>query len=168
VRWTEGMVHVAVRCQLRDDGWMLVAGQYPGGSDDELPPLNIVDPALARDLSPDPRAHSRGKLVPDVVALRQQTLLLVEAKVGYSDLDRRKLETMLGERRDDLDRALRRLGERSGIPQLFAPAALVIVPVLAQAAERPAPPPPPGFGQIRAVDLEHAGVFLPPRLSACR
>ena len=39
---------------VRDGGWRLIAGQYPGGSDDELPALNIVDPTVARDNSPIP------------------------------------------------------------------------------------------------------------------
>jgi hypothetical protein len=160
MRWDEGMVHVAMRTQLRKEGWMLLAGQPPGGTDDELPPLNIVDPALARDRSPDPRRHSSGKLVPDLVALKDSTLLLVEAKVGYCDEDRRKLLEILGPRRPDLMRALRELARARNIQELAKPEALEIVPALAQAAPC-ADPPPDGFAAIRAQSLFEA-TFLPP------
>jgi len=162
MRWTEGMVHVAMRSQLRKDGWRLVAGQYPGGSDDELSPLNIVDPAVARDLSPDPRRHSLGKLIPDLVALTDSVLLLIEAKVGYSDGDRQKLLELLGPRRNDLLRALRELGRVRGIAELAKPQELEIVPTLAQAADVAAPPLPDGFASIRAQSLSRASVVLPP------
>lgn len=109
---------------------MLVAGQYPGGSDDELPPLNIMDPSVARDRSPDPRRHSNDKLVPDLVVLRGDLLFVLEMKPRYSASDERKLEMIIGERRPDLFRALRDLGGRRGIPKLAVPEDLVLVPTL--------------------------------------
>lgn len=155
------MVHVAMRAQLRKEGWVLVAGQFPGGSDDELPALNITDPVVARDQSPDPRRHSSGKLVPDLVALKGCTLLLIEAKVGYSDEDRQKLLEMLGPRRDDLIRALRELACVRGILELSRPQQLKIIPGLAQAADAPTSPLPPDFASIRAHSLASACVSLP-------
>jgi len=60
MKWTEGHIHLAMRQILIAQGWSLIAGELPGGSDHDLYPLNVVDPALARDRSPDPRRHSLG------------------------------------------------------------------------------------------------------------
>ena len=81
MKWTEGHIHVVMRDVLRQKGWTLVAGEFPGGSDHELYPLNVVDPVVARDASPDPRRHSLGELIPDLVALRGANLFVGEAKV---------------------------------------------------------------------------------------
>jgi hypothetical protein len=88
----ETFVHVAIRKFLKDNGWKLIAGQYPGGSDDELHTVNIYDPLLAKDQSPDHRRHSFGKLVPDLIAYKNQTILIVEAKPEYSPSDKEKLK----------------------------------------------------------------------------
>lgn len=159
--WTEGMVHVAVRTQLPADGWRLVAGQYPGGSDDELSPLNVVDPAVARDRSPDSRRHSLGKLVPDVVALRGLTLLVVEAKVPYAEEDRLKLIELLSVRRLDLFRALREFGRIRGIEELLAPEQLNIVPGLAFVRGRPPKGSLDGFAVLRAKSLNAVDITMP-------
>lgn len=161
VHWTEGMVHVAARAQLRADGWQLVAGQYPGGSDDELWPLNVVDPVVARDDSPDPRRHSLGKLVPDVVALDAGILLIVEAKVGYSEGDRAKLDELLSMRRSDLFTALREFGRVRGFPQLMAPERLVLVPGLAFVRGDAPATVARRFALIRARSLRSADIELP-------
>jgi hypothetical protein len=155
------MVHVSMREQLRQEGWLLIAGQFPGGSDDELPPLNVVDPELARDQSPDPRRHSLGKLVPDLVALSFPTLLIVEAKVAYSLEDQEKLARMLGPRRGDLLQALRILGQTKGIMALEEPESLQIVPTIAVRAGQSLPMLPPEFGIIRARSLSEADVSIP-------
>jgi len=115
-RVTEAFVHRAVRRYLVADGWTLVAGQWPGGTDDALHILYIVDPTVARDLSPDPRRHSLDKFVPDVVALKDGMLLIVEAKPGYSQIDYDKLQRLLSERRDDLYTALRTIWPRARVP----------------------------------------------------
>ena len=49
---TESYVHVAMREFLKKEGWLLIAGEYPNGSDDELNVLSISDPTVARDHSP--------------------------------------------------------------------------------------------------------------------
>lgn len=103
---TETVVHISARKFLKSDGWILIAGQYPGGSDDELPVLNIVDPNLARDNSPDHRRHSLGKFVPDIVAIKNGELLIVEAKPSYSAADKLKLNDLLSNHLGDLQRAL--------------------------------------------------------------
>ncbi len=73
----QDLVHYSVREFLRSKGWQLIAGQYPNGSDNELPPLNVLDPNLARDNSPDPRRHSKNKYVPDLVACKQKLMRLI-------------------------------------------------------------------------------------------
>ena len=65
MRITESFVHVAMREYLKSRGWLLIAGEYPNGSDDELSVLSISDPVVARDNSPDPRRHSSGEIIPD-------------------------------------------------------------------------------------------------------
>lgn len=102
----EDVIHYSVREFLRQAGWKLVAGQYPDGSDDELAPLNVVDPALARDNSPDHRRHSKNKLVPDLVACHRRTMVVVEMKPSYAQDDELKLLRLLNERRDDFLSAL--------------------------------------------------------------
>jgi hypothetical protein len=91
----------------------------------------IVDPTVARDFSPDPRRHSLDKFVPDIVALRGDTLLIVEAKPDYSESDYEKLERLLAERRDDLHLALRTFGRERGFPELLQPELLSVRPALA-------------------------------------
>lgn len=105
----EDYIHYTVRAYLKGRGWLLIAGQYPDGSDDELLPLNVTDPSVARDGSPDPRRHSRAKLVPDLVALKKEVVLVVEMKPKYSVADEQKLLRLLGERRSDFLNALERL-----------------------------------------------------------
>lgn len=143
-RITEGFVHRALRRYLRSTGWTLMAGQRPGGTDDELHVLYVVDPTVARDASPDPRRHSLDKFVPDIVAMRDTTLVIVEAKPDYSRADYDKLERLLGERRVDLLSALRTFGRERGFPELLVPEALTIKPALGFAARatRPAALPP--------------------------
>ena len=110
----EDEVHYAARQFLRNQGWTLVAGQYPNGSDDELPILNVKDPRVSCDNSPDPRRHALDKLVPDLVALRSDTVLMVEMKPKYDPGDEMKLNYMLGERFENLVTALEELSSRSG------------------------------------------------------
>lgn len=140
--WTEGHVHVAMRRFLRKEGWLLVAGEFPGGSDHELYPLNVVDPTVARDRSPDPRRHSVGELIPDLVALKGRDLLLCEAKVAYDERDRLKLANLVGARAGDLLLALRKFSDERGFPALQPIESLALRPVLAFLADGPSPQPP--------------------------
>ena len=157
-RFTEAFVHRAVRRYLSAHDWTLIAGQWPGGSDDTLHALYVVDPAVARDFSPDPRRHSLDKFVPDVVAIKNKTLLIVEAKPGYSQSDFDKLERLLGERRNDLHAALRIFGQERGFPALLEPQELSTLPALAfgVASRHPQVSPP---WVMLLVDPE--GVVLP-------
>lgn len=96
----ESYVHVAMRQFLKREGWTLVAGEYPGGSDDELYVLSIMDPEVARDNSPDPRRHSEGEIIPDLFAYKDGRMLVIEAKPKYSAADREKLKMLFLKKRD--------------------------------------------------------------------
>jgi len=141
-RWTEGHIHIAMRAALSAQGWLLVAGEFPGGSDHELYALNVVDPSLARDDSPDPRHHSVGELIPDLVALRDRDLFIGEAKVRYDDEDRLKLQRLVTDRREHLLSALRKFATEHRIPSLLPVETLILRPALVFLAGGPAPPPP--------------------------
>ena len=128
---TEGHIHIAVRRELKKLGWNLIAGQYPGGSDDDLHSLHIVDPIVARDDSPDPRRHSENKLVPDLVALKNNSLLIIEMKPDYSKSDKEKLNELINKRIDNLFDALRKFAHDRDFQCISQPEALKIIPTLA-------------------------------------
>jgi hypothetical protein len=142
MRWSEGHIHLAMRHVLRHRGWKLIAGEFPGGSDHELCPLNVVDPTLARDRSPAPRRHSFGELIPDLVALRGRDLFIGEAKVRYDDWDRQKLELLVSRRRKDLLRALDVFAIERKVPELLPVETLLLHPTLVFRADDSAVPPP--------------------------
>lgn len=128
---TEGHIHIIVRRELKKLGWRLIAGQYPGGSDDELHSLSIVDPIVARDDSPDPRRHSENKLIPDLIALKNNSLLIIEMKPDYSESDRNKLNELINERLDNLFDALRKFALERNFQCISQPETLNIIPTLA-------------------------------------
>lgn len=156
MRWTEGHVHVAMRRYLTNQGWQLVAGEFPGGSDHELYPLNVVDPAVARDQSPDPRRHSLGELIPDLIALQDTKLFIGEAKVRYDEGDRAKLALLLSERKSHLLAALRIFARERRVPALLPVERLELHPVLVFCAEAAAPRPSGGFSYLRVVSKSEA------------
>lgn len=156
MRWSEGLIHLCMRGFLDRQGWQLIAGEYPGGSDHQLYPLNVVDPAVARDDSPDPRRHSLGELIPDLVALRNRDLFIGEAKLHYDDGDRAKLVSLLGKRRDHLLAALRTFALERGFPQLLPLDTLDMYPVLVFRSSSEAPPPPPCFSYLRIINRDDA------------
>jgi hypothetical protein len=57
--------------------------------------LSISDPSVARDNSPDPRQHSTGEIVPDLIAYKSGFILVIEAKPQYSLEDKEKLHNLL-------------------------------------------------------------------------
>jgi hypothetical protein len=136
------------RC-LREAGFSLIAGEYPGGSDHELYPLNITDPAVARDNSPDPRRHSTGELIPDIVALRGRALLIGEAKVHYNLPDQIKLGQLVFERRQHLKLALEDFAQRRRLKELLPFDTLCLLPTLIFTTERQAPAPAAGFSHFK-------------------
>ncbi len=142
MRITESLVHCAVRAYLKRYGWSLVAGQFPGGTDDECHILNVMDPELCGDNCPDPSRHSENKLVPDLFALRDGVLLVIEMKPTYSADDAAKLRLLLTERRAHLDLALVTFAQDRSIPLVATPSNLVVVPGLAFGWTSPHPPNP--------------------------
>lgn len=165
-RLTEGHIHVAARLGLRALGWSLIAGQFPGGSDDELYACNVMDPLLARDDSPDPRRHSFGKLVPDLIAVQGNRMLVVEAKVQYSSEDRAKLVYLLSDRRNDFVDALRRFARERGFPALTTPEGFIFIPALAFSSTSRRPWPDGEFAHLLVDDLEHVRLEMPSALAA--
>lgn len=153
MKWTEGHIHIAMRRILEASGWRLIAGEYPGGSDHDLYPLNVVDQRVARDRSPDPRRHSSGELIPDLVALKDRKLLIVEAKLKFDSADLQKLETLLSSRRADLLFALNKFAQERRQPDLYPIESLLLQPVLAFLDGTAAPTPPPDFSFLRISSL---------------
>jgi len=130
VRLTEAHIHCAVRNYLKGSGWTLVAGQFPGGSDDECHVLNVMDPDLSGDSCPDPSRHSQNKIVPDLFASKAGVLLVVEMKPRYSAADYEKLRSLLSTRRPHLLLALSTFGVDRRLEHLENPEGLTIIPAL--------------------------------------
>lgn len=126
----EGQIHRAMRRILRHKGWQLIAGEYPGGTDHELAPLNVTDPRVARDFSPAPRQHSLGELIPDLVALSGRLLLIGEAKPRYDASDEQKLRYLIEDRRVHLTAALAAFAKDRQCPELLPIESLEFVPCL--------------------------------------
>jgi hypothetical protein len=133
---TESFVHVAMRQYLKKEGWTLVAGEYPGGSDDELYVLSIMDPTVARDNSPDPRRHSEGEIIPDLFAYKDGIMLVIEAKPKYSYDDKKKLRNLLDYKIDLLKSSLRKFCYEKAILPGINFNVLEYVPVLAFGNEK--------------------------------
>ncbi len=108
----EDVIHFCIRQNLVKNGWILIAGEYPNGSDDELHSLKIMDPYFSKDDSPDHRRHSLNKLVPDLIAFKGDEFLIIEMKPKYSKLDEEKLYELLTQRREDLVKCLREFIKR--------------------------------------------------------
>jgi hypothetical protein len=147
----ETFVHVAIRNYLKSNGWSLLAGQYPGGSDDELHVFNVFDPLLARDESPDHRRHSFGKLVPDLIAHKGKALLVIEAKPEYSPSDKDKLNYLLSERKADLVNGLEKFIKERGFTHMLPLSEISIIPVLAFLSEYKSPKD--NYGYLKVTDL---------------
>lgn len=151
----EALVHVAIRNYLRRNGWTLIAGQYPGGSDDELHILNIFDPLLAKDQSPDSRRHSFGKLVPDLIAFKDGHLLIIEAKPEYSTSDKEKLNYLLSDRRKDFLASLYKFAIDRNQNEIFPVEKLDLIPVLAFLKENSALTDVDDIACIKVIDLDN-------------
>jgi Holliday junction resolvase-like predicted endonuclease len=150
----EAYVHIAVRRFLRKEGWTLVAGEFPGGSDDELHVLSIMDPLLARDNSPDHRRHSSGEIIPDLIAIKDDTLIIIEAKPKYSESDKTKLTALLSERREDLLKTLNNFLLRHKLSHFLPLTKFRFIPCLAFLKQRTEHPHVPGFWIFEVTDLD--------------
>lgn len=127
----ESYIHVAMRQYLKREGWTLVAGEYPGGSDDELYVLSIMDPEVARDNSPDPRRHSEGEIIPDLFAYKDGKMLVIEAKPKYSVADREKLKMLFLTKKDLMVATIRKFCGEHGILRGVPFERLEYIPTLA-------------------------------------
>ena len=156
MKLTEGHIHIAVRRFLKRNGWQLIAGEYPGGSDDELYALCIVDPEVACDSSPDPRRHSKGEIIPDIIAYKDGVLLIVEAKPKYNIYDKEKLLSLLTIRYHDLIIAIAKFAIEKNMPYLLPVSNLHFTLALAFSYNSNAPIPDIGFVYIRVKSLDDA------------
>lgn len=156
MKWKEGHIHLYMRAYLKRQGWQLVAGEYPGGSDHHLYPLNVIDPNRVHYGTPDPRRHSLGEQIPDLIALRNRNLFIGEAKLRYDDGDRAKLVSLLTTRRDHLLTALQTFALEHKVPDLLPVNTLVMHPVLVFQSDSDAPEPPAGFSYLRVVSNDEA------------
>ena len=128
---TETFVHIAMRKYLKKEGWTLVAGEYPGGSDDELFVLSIMDPTVAKDNSPDPRRHSEGEIIPDLFAYKNGLMLVIEAKPKYDVGDREKLKDLFINKIGLMQKALRKFCGDHHLLREVDLSNLTYIPVLA-------------------------------------
>ena len=115
---TETFIHIAMRKYLKKEGWTLVAGEYPGGSDDELFVLSIMNPIVAKDNSPDPRRHS-------------EFMLVIEAKPQYDIGDREKLKDLFLNKRGLLQKSLKNFCKNHHLLKQINLDNLIYIPVLA-------------------------------------
>lgn len=161
MKWSEGHIHMAMRSILKDWGWRLVAGEYPGGTDHELYPLNVVDPTIARDCSPDPRRHSLGELIPDLVALSGKNLIICEAKVSFDAADHSKLLMLVNERRKDLMLALNKFACERGFDELLPTSELVLYPTLVFLDADKKPKPSEGISHFCIQSYSEANISGP-------
>lgn len=95
-RLREDEVYVGAKALLHRLGWTVIAGQPPAGCD-HLPVVEVKAPK--RDA-----LGSLGAYKPDLVAVRETWLLLVECKPLHDDADAAKLRAVIhsGERRATL------------------------------------------------------------------
>ena len=158
---TESFVHVAMRQYLKSEGWQLIAGEYPGGSDDELYVLSVMDPELARDNSPDPRRHSEGEIIPDLFAYKEGTMLVIEAKPKYSVSDKEKLRDLIENKRELLISSLRKFCCEHDLLTGVRFETIQYVPVLAFGNERFIEhPEEEGFAHIYVKTLTKAKIVF--------
>jgi hypothetical protein len=157
----EDEIHYAVRQFLKHEEWTLVAGQYPNGSDDELPILNVKDPTVARDDSPDPRRHALDKFVPDLVSLKERTVLVVEMKPAYDAGDEQKLTELLSRRFDRLIRALEELSARTPQLQNIPWRSLRYVPALGFCPLQSGWSQSPGFALLLVENINSVSLRMP-------
>ena len=96
MRFSETQVYLRVKKFLADSNWSVVAGQPPSGSD-HLPVIEIKDPLIRSK-------GSLGSFKPDMLAWRENILLIVELKSMFTLSDVDKLNTILDseERKSEL------------------------------------------------------------------
>jgi hypothetical protein len=86
---SEGYVYQVIKKYLHEEGWSILGGQPPGGTD-HIPVIEIKDPEhLGKG--------SKGSYKPDLVTFNKKLnrIELIELKPGYSRSDQLKLEEIL-------------------------------------------------------------------------
>lgn len=156
---TEGYIHVAMREFFKRQGWLLIAGQFPGGTDDELKVLNIVDLELAKDNSPDPRRHSKGKFVPDLLVMKGNEVLVIEAKPRFSMDDRDKLIELLYYKNTELITAFGKFVSERSINITCDFSEIIFTPCLAFSKGSKPKLVDPEFKYLLVKDLENAELW---------
>lgn len=88
---SEGYVYQVIKKHLHEQGWLILGGQPPGGTD-HLPVIEIKDP---EHLS----KGSKGSYKPDLVTFNSELCVieLIELKPGFSRSDQLKLEGILAD-----------------------------------------------------------------------
>ena len=102
----EDFLHYYARSYFKTNGWTLLAGEYPIGSDDELYPLFIKDSTKPLSNNTDHRKHSDNKIVPDLVVCKGNTVLVIEIKPKFNKGDESKLCDLFALRYDELINAI--------------------------------------------------------------
>ncbi len=99
----ESFVYVETKKLLTGLGWVLVAGEPSGGSNN-LPRIEIRNPSMSDK-------GSKGSYKVDLISTKNKNLLLTEVKVDFDVSDVEKLNIICNERREHLKNALQeRLG----------------------------------------------------------
>ena len=157
---TETFIHIAMRKYLKKEGWTLVAGEYPGGSDDELFVLSIMNPIVAKDNSPDPRRHSEGEIIPDLFAYKNGFMLVIEAKPQYDIGDREKLKDLFLNKRGLLQKSLKNFCKNHHLLKQINLDNLIYIPVLAFGNENyEIFPEETGFAHIYVKNLKECKII---------
>jgi len=94
----ETHVYVYTKKFLRDNGWILIAGEPAGGSD-ELPRVEIRDRL-------NTNKGSKGSYKIDLIGVKGDLLLLTEIKTKFNYTDIEKLNEVVSVRLQDLKDAL--------------------------------------------------------------
>lgn len=100
---------------LKENDWTIIGGEPPDGTSDLMPRIAI------RDNSVSGRSHSKNTQKVDIMAFKNNTLLLVELKPSFDKSDKRKLDLLTTKRRNDLLDAIeeRTSIKRHNISQIY-------------------------------------------------
>jgi hypothetical protein len=90
IELNETLVFLSVKQYLISEGWMLIGGQPPSGTDN-LPVIEIRDPTFKGK-------GSKGSYKPDLIAIQGSNLMIIELKPNFSKLDRVKVNQVLNSR----------------------------------------------------------------------
>jgi hypothetical protein len=101
--FNESFVYVKTKKILASLGWKIIAGEPAGGSD-HLPRIEIRDPSMTNK-------GSKGSYKIDIIATKNNKILLTEVKINFNISDVNKLNEICNQRKEHLKSALReRLG----------------------------------------------------------